>query len=56
MAMIGRLDSAVVRWRRIARHLVVTLLKGRVMHRRCLDRGGGSEQKREGGGRELHGK
>ena len=53
MAMIGRFDSAVVR---IARHFVVTLLKGGVMHRRCLNHGGGSKQKREGGGRELHGK
>jgi hypothetical protein len=33
---------------------MVTLLKWRIMHRRCLNRGGGGEQKREGGGRELH--
>jgi hypothetical protein len=26
------------------------------MHRRCLNRGGGGEQKREGSGRELHAK
>lgn len=56
VAMIGRLDSTVVRWRRIASDLMVTLLKWRIMHRRCLNRGGGGEQKREGGGRELHAK